>query len=200
MWAPLALFPGGDAATAVAWDGAGAAATHSFQLAQSPASDSHKPERSRHHAAKAKPAAADAPLPSLLGEPFHKTRESADAHAAAIMALPEDALPPPGAYLMSFELRGVVHAAQLTPSASAVLPGAAVAVAFDALTQRGVILGGITSALRKSGKFVAPLPGNPVRVYAGGTRVASQPLTALSPPATAHPRRSRAKPPTQGAR
>jgi len=84
-----------------------------------------------------------------------------------------------GAWMSAYDLTEVWPAYKLTPSAWDVLHSH-VAKVYDAAVREGYHPAGIAPANSRRGKYVVPIPGNPIRVYCGLPKLPHQSGTQFS--------------------
>ena len=83
-------------------------------------------------------------------------------------------------WISSYDLRTVYQAADLVPSARAVLPHLHASAVYDAAVAKGVEPLGIAPANCRGGKYAFAIAGNPTRIYAGLAKLPHQPGTKFS--------------------
>ncbi len=85
-----------------------------------------------------------------------------------------------GVWLSSYDLKTVHPAADLVPTAAAILPTLHASAVYDSAVAKGIHPLGIAPANCRGGKYAYAIPGNPTRVYAGLAKLPHQPATKFS--------------------
>ena len=117
------------------------------------------------------PAAKAAAEAAAASAPVHTD----SAQFVHVMGLPDDTLAAlRDAYMCTYDVKVVYVAADLQPSARAVLGDLQVAAVYDAATARGVRVLGIAPAHRRNNKWTVPIVDDPKRVYVGPSKMPLQ--------------------------
>jgi len=113
------------------------------------------------------PAPPAVPMPPPAAD-FRETGGSEDAWSTFAGSIPKTELAKlHGVFLSTYEMKGVVLASDLLPSAAVGFPAVYAARVFDAAVAAGAVPLGLAPAHMRRGRYVHPTPGDAPRVFTG---------------------------------